>query len=366
MWCMLANRLMVFIYIGILLINLWRIVHFAMLMVTFWLFLKLDVSDVQNLNLYIIVKLWYECRFLLRKLLLINSFSIEVHTTFLVMQYILEHNWILWSAIYYSNQLFSRWHSGIYVVLSHTFASSCIYIYIIYFYLLYPSPTLILHMWFTSLLFWFLINVLSVSIFIFALFAISAWTTRRKNEFTSLITPYFTPAEYFLPPLHPSNFFLGYSLEINSPYLILCRAMGHDRMWKITSSSRWDCCHTSRLPLCCWPARWTITWLCCWDFWSALSTSRSWANRWSMKFVDAYCWGIGCFNYRNVFLCAQVLMVLLLQGISLFQLRGLTSAPIQVTPLYRSLEVNSSLQNRIFLLSMWLLGMGIMCLTRYS
>lgn len=56
----------------------------------------------------------------------------------------------------------------------------------------------------------------------------------------------------------------------------------------------------------------------------------------------------------------QVLMVLLPQGISLFLSPGLKTVPVRGTLSYKSLVVNCLLQNKIFLPSMWLLGMVIM------
>jgi hypothetical protein len=53
-------------------------------------------------------------------------------------------------------------------------------------------------------------------------------------------------------------------------------------------------------------------------------------------------------------------MVLLLQGISLFPRPGLKMVPDQDTLSFKSMVENFLLQNKIFLPSMWLLGMVIM------
>lgn len=66
------------------------------------------------------------------------------------------------------------------------------------------------------------------------------------------------------------------------------RVVDRYRMWKTASVSWWNCCFTTRISLCHWPSRWSITWLCCWDLRYSFSDSWSRSYRYSTFSVARY------------------------------------------------------------------------------
>lgn len=79
--------------------------------------------------------------------------------------------------------------------------------------------------------------------------------------------------------------------------LVKSRVVNHNRMWKIGSFSRWNCHPTSRVSLFHRLAWWSITRLCCWNFWWTFSTSWSRPNRYWLQYFGIH----GTFQSNSTF-----------------------------------------------------------------